>query len=103
MLAVAAALGLVMGVVIGGLGGGGGVLTVPALVYVLGQSAQDATTSSIVVVGITAVVGALARVRGGGVDWRNGIAFVPSPGPPPAAQAGSAPPSRPGRTPGAVS
>jgi uncharacterized membrane protein YfcA len=75
MLAVAAALGLVMGVVVGGLGGGGGVLTVPALVYALGQSAQDATTSSVIIVGITAVVGAVARIRGGGVDWRTGIAF----------------------------
>ena len=37
---VAAALGIVVGVDIGGLGGGGGVLTVPALVYVLGQDAH---------------------------------------------------------------
>jgi uncharacterized membrane protein YfcA len=75
MLAVAAVLGLVVGVVIGGLGGGGGVLTVPALVYALGQSAQDATAGSVIIVGIAAVVGALARIRGGGVDWRTGIAF----------------------------
>jgi uncharacterized membrane protein YfcA len=75
MLALAAVLGLVMGAVIGGLGGGGGVLTVPALVYVLGQSAQDATTASVVVVGITAAAGVLARVRTGGVDWRTGLLF----------------------------
>lgn len=75
MIALAAALGVVMGVVIGGLGGGGGVLTVPALVYVLGQNAQDATTSSVIIVGITAAVGAVARIRGGGVDWRRGIAL----------------------------
>lgn len=72
---LAAALGLVVGVVIGGLGGGGGVLTVPALVYVLGQTAQDATTGSVVIVGVTAVVGVLARVRGGLVRWRTGLAF----------------------------
>lgn len=70
-----AVLGLVIGVVIGGLGGGGGVLTVPALVYVLGQSAQDATTSSVVIVGTTAVVGVLARARGRLVRWRTGLAF----------------------------
>lgn len=75
MLALAAALGLVMGAVIGGLGGGGGVLTVPALVYVMGLSAQDATTASVVVVGITATAGVLARVRTGGVDWRTGLVF----------------------------
>lgn len=72
---LAAALGLLVGVVIGGLGGGGGVLTVPALVYLLGQTAQDATTSSVVIVGVTAVFGVLARARGGLVRWRTGLAF----------------------------
>jgi uncharacterized membrane protein YfcA len=70
-----AALGLLIGVVLGGLGGGGGVLTVPALVYLLGQSAQDATTSSVVVVGISAVAGVLARARSGSVDWRTALVF----------------------------
>lgn len=73
MLAVV--LGLVIGVVIGGLGGGGGVLAVPALVYVLGQTAQDATTGSVVIVGVTATVGVLARARGGLVRWRTGLGF----------------------------
>lgn len=72
---LAAVLGLVVGLVVGGLGGGGGVLAVPALVYVLGQSAQDATTGSVVIVGITAVVGVLARVRGRSIDWRTGAVF----------------------------
>lgn len=72
---LAAALGLVVGVVIGGLGGGGAVLTVPALVYVVGQSAQDATAGSVVIVGITAVVGVLVRVGGGLVRWRTGLAL----------------------------
>jgi uncharacterized membrane protein YfcA len=72
---LAAALGLVVGVVIGGLGGGGGVLAVPALVYVVGQSAQDATAGSVVIVGITAVVGVLVRVRSGHVRWRSGLAL----------------------------
>lgn len=71
MLAVA--LGLVVGIVIGGFGGGGGVLTVPLLVYVLGQSAQEATTGSVVIVGVTAAVGVLARRRG--IAWRTGLAL----------------------------
>ena len=75
MLAAATVLGLVIGAVIGGLGGGGGVLTVPALVYLLGESARDATTSSVVIVGVTAVVGALARIRSGGVDLRTAAGF----------------------------
>jgi uncharacterized membrane protein YfcA len=72
---VAAVLGIVVGVVIGGLGGGGGVLTVPALVYVLGQDAHDATTGGVLIVGVTALVGTLVRVRERGIEWRTGIAF----------------------------
>jgi uncharacterized membrane protein YfcA len=72
--AATAALGLVIGAVIGGFGGGGGVLTVPALVYLLGRSAQEATAGSVVIVGVASLVGALARLRGG-IDWRTGIGF----------------------------
>ncbi|WP_300007848.1 sulfite exporter TauE/SafE family protein [Pseudonocardia sp.] len=72
----AAASGLLIGLVIGGLGGGGGVLAVPLLVYVLGQSAQDATTGSIVIVGVTALAGVLARLRCGSVHWRTGLGLA---------------------------
>jgi uncharacterized membrane protein YfcA len=72
---VAAVLGVVVGAVICGLGGGGGVLTVPALVYVLGQNAHDATTGGVLIVGVTALVGAVVRIRERGVEWRTGIAF----------------------------
>ncbi len=75
MLLTAAALGLVIGLVIGALGGGGGVLTVPLLVYVLGLTAQGATTSSVIIVGITALFGTLARFRGNLIDWRTGLTF----------------------------
>lgn len=75
MLTEAICLGVVIGLFLGALGGGGGVLVVPALVYVLGQSGQEATTGSIVIVGLTAVAGAGARLRAGVVDWRIGVAF----------------------------
>lgn len=79
MTALAAlALGLVVGAVIGGLGGGGGVLTVPVLVYLLGLTAQDATTSSVIVVGVTAAVGALLRLRAGAVDVRTAVLLAAS-------------------------
>jgi uncharacterized membrane protein YfcA len=74
-MVTAVVLGLLVGVVIGGLGGGGGVLTVPLLVYLLGQSARHATTGSVIIVGVAAAAGAVARIRGGGIDWRTGIAF----------------------------
>ncbi|MGH4008188.1 MAG: sulfite exporter TauE/SafE family protein [Pseudonocardiaceae bacterium] len=71
----AAGLGLLIGAVLGALGGAGSILTVPALVYLLGQSAQDATTSSLVIVGLTALVGAASHARSGHVHWRTGVAF----------------------------
>ena len=87
MLVVTAACGLVIGLVIGGLGGGGGVLTVPVLVYLLGQTAQDATTSSVIIVGISSAVGVVSRIRGHGVAWRTGLALAAAGTP--AAYAGS--------------
>ncbi|MGQ0572835.1 MAG: sulfite exporter TauE/SafE family protein [Pseudonocardia sp.] len=71
-----ALLGLLVGMVIGALGGGGGVLTVPVLVYLLGESAQDATTSSVIIVGVTAAVGTVARLRAGLVRVRTGLALA---------------------------
>jgi uncharacterized membrane protein YfcA len=75
MLVEATGLGVVIGVLLGALGGGGGVLVVPALVYVLGQSGQDATTSSIIIVGLTAGAGAVQRLRAGELDWRMSLVF----------------------------
>jgi uncharacterized membrane protein YfcA len=69
------AVGLLVGLLLGVLGGGGGVLTVPILVYLLGESPQHATTASLVIVGVTAFVGATTRVRSGLVDWRTGLVF----------------------------
>ncbi|MFC4942362.1 TSUP family transporter [Pseudonocardia sp. GCM10023141] len=50
-------------------------LTVPVLVYLLGRSAQGATTGSLVIVGVTAVVGTAVRAVAGDVRWRVGLAF----------------------------
>jgi uncharacterized membrane protein YfcA len=74
-LVAAALLGLLIGGVLGGLGGGGAILTVPILVFVLGQTAQEATTSSLVIVGVTAVIGALGHAHAGLVRWGTGAAF----------------------------
>jgi uncharacterized membrane protein YfcA len=74
-MAAALGLGLLIGAVLGALGGGGAILTVPLLVYVLGESAQDATTSSLVIVGLTAAVGTIGHARAQHVRWRTGIVF----------------------------
>jgi len=72
---LAVALGLFIGLSLGALGGGGSILTVPALVYAVGESAQAATTGSLVIVGITAAVAAVGHARAGRVRWGAGLAF----------------------------
>lgn len=75
MLALAVLMGLSIGATLGALGGGGSILTVPALVYVLGQNAHAATTESLLLVGVTAVAGTLAHMRDGRVRPREGLVF----------------------------
>lgn len=74
-IAVEIVVGLLVGGVMGALGGGGGIIAVPALVYLLGQPPGVATTTSLVIVGITSVVAVLQHARGGRVAWADGIAF----------------------------
>lgn len=75
MLLLGALLALVAGVSLGLLGGGGSILTVPILVYVLGVAPRDAIATSLVVVGLTSLTGALSHARQGRVEWRGGLLF----------------------------
>jgi uncharacterized membrane protein YfcA len=68
-------LGVFIGGVMGALGGGGAILTVPALVYVLDQSGQDATTSSLVIVGLAGLFAAAGHARLGTLRWDIGLPF----------------------------
>ena len=68
-------LALAIGVSLGLLGGGGSILTVPVLVYVVGQRPEAAMSTSLAVVGLNAVVGSLLRLRQGGVQWRAAALF----------------------------
>ncbi len=67
---------LFIGVVLGLTGGGGSILTVPVLVYILGISPIIATAYSLFVVGSSALVGALRNVQKGMVDFKIGIVFA---------------------------
>ena len=73
MVAAALGLGLLVGLIIGALGGGGSILTVPLLVFAIGLSAQQATSASLVIVGIAAVVASLSHARSGHTAWRTGL------------------------------
>jgi uncharacterized protein len=75
VLVLALPAGLAVGASLGALGAGGSILTVPILVYLLGRSAHQATTISLIVVGAAALVGALAHARAGRVRLGPGLAF----------------------------
>ena len=75
MLALAIPIGLLIGLSLGALGGGGSILTVPALVYLLGQDTRSATTGSLLIVGVTALAGLAAHAREGRVRVVQGLVF----------------------------
>ncbi|TQF16634.1 sulfite exporter TauE/SafE family protein [Myxococcus llanfairpwllgwyngyllgogerychwyrndrobwllllantysiliogogogochensis] len=75
MLYVGLAGALLVGVLLGLLGGGGSILTVPLLVYVLGVEPRTAIAMSLVVVGVTSASGALFHARAGRVRWRTAFVF----------------------------
>ncbi|MEP3836269.1 MAG: sulfite exporter TauE/SafE family protein [Algibacter sp.] len=66
---------LVVGLVLGLIGGGGSILTVPLLVYLLGYNPIVATAYSLFVVGITSMVGTYQKYKKGLVDIKTGVAF----------------------------
>ena len=74
MLIAAVPIGLLIGFALGALGGGGSILTVPALVYLLHQTAHAATTGSLLIVGVTALAGMAAHARAGRVRFGQGAA-----------------------------
>ncbi|MFM2481563.1 sulfite exporter TauE/SafE family protein [Celerinatantimonas sp. YJH-8] len=65
-----------MGIVLGVIGGGGSVLTVPILVYLMGIAPDIATGYSLLIVGLTAAFGAIRYFRQGLVDIPASIAFA---------------------------
>lgn len=75
MLAVAAILAGLIGILLGLLGGGGSILTLPMLVYVVKLDPREAIASSLFVVGTTSLVGMVAHARAGRVVWRVGALF----------------------------
>ena len=72
---LASPLGLLIGLILGALGGGGSVLAVPVLVYAAGQDAKAATTTSLVLVGMAAIVGTRSHWRAGRVRVGTAAAF----------------------------
>ena len=70
---------LCIGLILGLTGGGGSILTVPILVYVMLIDPMIATAYSLFIVGTTSAFGAIQNYQKGFVDLKNGFLFaIPS-------------------------
>lgn len=74
---LAFSLALLIGFSLGLLGGGGSILTVPVLIYLLGMEAKTSIALSLAIVGITSLIGVIKHYRLGNVDFRAIMLFAP--------------------------
>jgi uncharacterized membrane protein YfcA len=80
MLEISGYIGAVLiGVSLGLIGGGGSILTVPVLVYLIGTSPVMATAYSLFIVGTSSLVGSIRYARKGQLDLKTAMYFgIPS-------------------------
>ena len=71
-------LGLALGLALGAVGGGGAVLAVPLLVYVLGEDVHAATTTSLAVVTAAALAAGVVQAGRARVCWPQVGLFAPA-------------------------
>lgn len=69
-------LSVLVGVVLGLLGGGGSVLTLPILLYAANVPEREAIAGSLFVVAVTSAAGVIGHARRGNVQWRTGLTFA---------------------------
>lgn len=77
---IASLIGLVGGVASGLFGVGGGIIMVPAMVWLLSPPIRDikqAIGTSLVVIIPTALMGSYKHLQQGNVDWRTALALAP--------------------------
>lgn len=75
LIVVGLVLAALVGVSLGLLGGGGSILTVPALTYALGMPPREAIAASLFIVGVTSAISMIGHARAGRVRWRTGALF----------------------------
>ena len=71
---LAVAIGLSLGLI----GGGGSILAVPILVYVMGLGAKTAIAMSLMIVGAVSLIGAIPHWLQGHVNWQVAAIFAPT-------------------------
>lgn len=67
---------LLIGIVLGLIGGGGSILTVPVLVYLFYVNPVTATAYSLFIVGFTTLIGAIQNIKKGLVDFKTALVFA---------------------------
>ena len=67
---------VIMGGVLGLLGGGGSILTIPILVYIFGITPSTATGYSLFIVGLSAAFGAVHYAKKKQIDYKVGVIFT---------------------------
>src|SRR5699024_10373393 len=72
---LATVFGVVIGLTLAGLGAGGSILAVPALVYGVGQPLGTAIPTSLAVVTVSAIGSIVPRERRAHVQWRVALVF----------------------------
>jgi uncharacterized membrane protein YfcA len=72
---LAVPFGIAIGLVVGTVGGGGAILALPVLVYVLDEGVSPASTASLIVVAVGASVGAGSQALHGQLCWRVAVTF----------------------------
>lgn len=70
-----APLAVLVGLSLGALGGGGAILTVPILVYLLHQPTNSATAGSLIIVGLISLAGIASHWKSGNVKLKDGLVF----------------------------
>lgn len=65
----------IIGIVLGLIGGGGSIITVPVFVYLLHINPITATAYSLFVVGVSSLAGVLKNIKKGLIDFKTGFVF----------------------------
>ncbi|MHB1326966.1 MAG: sulfite exporter TauE/SafE family protein [Gemmatimonadales bacterium] len=78
MMLLGGVLAGLIGIILGILGAGGAIVTVPVLVFVLGYDVKAAVPMSLMIVGAASSVGLIAYHRKGAVRWDTVMAFAPT-------------------------
>ncbi len=70
-------LGILIGIVLGLFGSGGAILAFPVLVYFMGINPENASTYSLIIVGIASLIVIVKQIRNGLIDIKVTLKFIP--------------------------